>query len=84
MCWKLYSHLSSVWRPGSQSEVANFHLHILGEEHVAEFEVPVDDALAVGVRHPCGQLTNVVAHFDLRQGRPVPQHVHQRLGGGWD
>ena len=62
-----------------QSEVADLDGHILGEEHVAEFEVAVDDARRVDVTQPVHQLAQVEADLGLRQRLAVFHHVHQTL-----
>ena len=74
-CSNLHFLLSVVADAGGEAEVGDFELHPLVEEHIAEFEVPVDDVPAVDVFDPLHQLLKVVPHFRLRQRLPLLQHV---------
>lgn len=48
---------------GSESEVADFKLHALGEKEIAEFEVSVDNFLCMDILAGFHQLVDVVARF---------------------
>lgn len=64
---------------GCESKVANFDCHILREEHVAQFEVAVNNPVAVNVAESVGQLAQVEAHLRLGQRLAVLHHVDQAL-----
>ena len=64
---------------GGQAEVADLHVHVLGEQQVGEGEVAVQDAVRVQVEHAVHHLLQVVARFVLAQARPI---VIMAAGGG--
>ena len=63
----------------SQTEVANFESHLLGQEQISEFEVSVDDLTRMDVLEGLCKLVDVVASLDLVESLTTLDQVRQRL-----
>ena len=64
-----------------QSEISNLDSHVSREEHVAQLQVSVQNALAVDVVTPGGDLEEVVFHLGLGEELSHLGDVEQSLLG---
>lgn len=64
---------------GSEAKIADFHLHLVRQKHISQFEVSVHDTLRVDVFHAVDELRQVVPHLGLCEDLPVFKYVDQRL-----
>ena len=72
---------SRVFSEAGQPEVADLDLHILGQEHVAQLEVAVEEARLVDVASAHQDLLHVVPGLRLGDGTPVLENVQEGLLG---
>ena len=68
-----------IFEQGCQSEVPNLDAHVPREKHVAELEVPVNDALAVDISDPVADLVHEEADIRLPEHLLVFHEVEQGL-----
>ena len=50
---------------GSQTEIANFDLHLVVKEEVTEFEISVDDSVTMEVLDGQANLVDIALHLQL-------------------
>lgn len=62
-----------------KAKIADFHVHLIRQEHIAKFKVAVHHALRVNVLHAVNELRQEVAYLRFRQDFPVLENVNQRL-----
>ena len=63
----LHFLLALILHSCGQPKVSQFDFHLLVEQHVAEFEVPMDDAVAMDVTAAIHQVHHMKAGLWLRQ-----------------
>ena len=62
---------------GGETKVSNLDLHVFGEEHVAQFQIPVQDSLGVDVSCSGGNLAEIIPDFRFCQVSSVLGHIEQ-------
>ena len=75
----LYSHFCIRVQSGGQAEVPDLDRHVLRQEHVAQFEISVNDPHSVHIPQAVSQLPEIVANLRLCQRFAVLHDVHQAL-----
>jgi hypothetical protein len=66
---------------GRKAQISDFNFHVFGEEQIAQFQVTVDDALAVHVLAGVRNLQHVVLRFLFREAHPAfDELVHGVIG----
>ena len=65
-----------------QPKVPDLNAHCICKEHVAKFEISMDDTMTVKIPHAFYYLKHEVAHLRLRQVLPQLKHVKERLNEG--
>lgn len=71
-------HVVTSHQEGSQSEVADFRVHVPVKKNIAHLQITVDDALSMHVFNGTGNLHSVKAYFGFCQTLPPLYHLHQR------
>lgn len=68
--------LAFIGHFGCQSKIADLDLQLFGEEQVAQFEITVDDLLALDVLNGESKLAKVVFGFDISESfAPLEEFV---------
>ena len=68
-----------MFNGGSKAEITNLELHSVGEKEITQFDVTMNNPMAMHVSDGIQQLVHVEAHFCGSQSLPFPQHINKCL-----